>query len=501
MKNDSGGNPRNARTSKRLSANSFFYGWDVHLCIGLLCLYLGGPLTAADYTQQVGGNAPANVAIRLGNPVTFKWLAGTTVYCDLQGTGNYTSIGSTGSYTIYGPMTINTITGPITQTFTGGNVSQSAPYPVVQWTAAPVSITRRYKWASSTAAPIDVSIDCPVATCDVSYLVNSGYSFVFNRAAQVFNLTGTGPTENRGELILALMNKTGAKMLMGWGNKMLELAPGMNLIRYDGLLDEAGLPKVRPGDFSGTLINAPDGHNYLVGVIQPSTTNPGGFVWAAPPPNPYPTAPSGGIDQVRFYDGPPGPIIGFLHSGGGSDMNLLPTIQPASPSNTTGSNGTISDPTLPKPPQTVDNSVSNTTNNTTTNNTSVHNSTVINNNYTAEEKPAVPGNEGGANGLSSPDTSGDTGDSAGTPGGDTVGALGSARGAVQSAFGANSFKLLAEGTIPTVSVYPFDLNLGSWGSYHRDVNFSATPFPQFRMACLVVMTLGLGVSLMKRLTI
>ncbi len=432
-----------------------------------------------------------------GNTVTFT-VPNTGVYVDLTGSGNYVlktatfSVG--GDYpTFYDPNYYHIISW--------SGLSASNP---VTGTAPEKSKLIRYKATSSSTQIFDVNIIMPAVSVAITYIAGQGSSSHYlNRAPQQWSLGATGALRTTGpnkELFLALLNKTGSNLLLGWGDKMLQLAPGGNIIRYDGPVDEKGRPSVGPSDFNGALVTGSDGKNYVVGVLESSTVNPGGYAWHAPSPSAYPTAPAPGGDQIRVTDGATGPVIGMTHSNGGADYIVLPTGMTSAASNTGGGTAVLSDPTQPKPVQTTSNSTSNSTTSNTTNNSNVSNTTIINNNSTPSVAAALAGNEGGANAISY-DASGDLGDSSGTPSGDLKGKLDSTRSAINTTFGANSFKLLSQGTIPKVTTYPFIMNLGSWGTISRTVDFSQTPFPEFRAACLVVMTFGLGNSLMKRLTI
>lgn len=438
-------------------------------------------------------------------------LCGNSAVCTIVGGGSLeVDLGNgvfgtkIGAFTVGQSLPASSVDYNYVQNIAWSGLSASMP---VTGTAATKTRTIRYKATSSSTQIYDLPIVMPGLTVAITYVSGQGSTYHYiNRAPQAWSLSATAPpirtTGLNKQLFLALLNKTGSNVLLGWGNKMLQLAPGGNLIRYDGPVDENGRPSIAPSDFNGAAITSPDGTNYVVGVLEPSTVNPGGYQWHSPGPSAYPTAAAPGGDQVRYTDNGGGPVIGLNHSNGGADYVVLPTGIIKAPSNTSSGGAVLSDPTQAPPIQSSTNTTTNSTSNNTTNNSNAGNVTIINNNLTSTPKDdvAAPVNQAARDALNY-DGSGYTGDSQGTPGGDLKGKLDSTRGAINTAFGANSFKLLAAGSIPKVMTYPFTMNLGSWGSFNRTIDFSQMPFPQFRAACLVVMTLGIGMSLMKRLTI
>src|SRR5690606_18809223 len=91
------------------------------------------------------------------------------------------------------------------------------------------------------------------------------------------------------------------------------------------------------------------------------------------------------------------------------------------------------------------------------------------------------------------------GDEEGKPG-DVAGGLDDARGAFLSRF--QNWKLISEGaSIPKTNTYVVSLPLGQYGSLNRTLDFTQQPFPAIRTAVLILLTLGLGFNLMKRLSI
>lgn len=86
----------------------------------------------------------------------------------------------------------------------------------------------------------------------------------------------------------------------------------------------------------------------------------------------------------------------------------------------------------------------------------------------------------------------------GKPTGDPVGSLQVAREAMKNKL--SNFQLLQQGTIPKVMAYQFSVST-PLGPIQKSIDFSKQPFPAIRAAMLVTLTLMLGNSLLKRITI
>lgn len=80
--------------------------------------------------------------------------------------------------------------------------------------------------------------------------------------------------------------------------------------------------------------------------------------------------------------------------------------------------------------------------------------------------------------------------------GDSVGAL---RESLIGKFAA--LGPLAPGSIGRTNLLPFELDCGRFGLVKRDISFSNAPFPQIRVACLVVFTMVLFLSFVRKLVI
>jgi hypothetical protein len=64
-----------------------------------------------------------------------------------------------------------------------------------------------------------------------------------------------------------------------------------------------------------------------------------------------------------------------------------------------------------------------------------------------------------------------------------------------------AFRLLASEGIPRTNVYQLSMDMGSFGSINREIDFTEAPWPALRAAALVMMTFVFGVSFLKRCTI
>lgn len=359
-------------------------------------------------------------------------------------------------------------------------------------------------WRVGTNGPSQQFIvDVPSATATVLWSENNG-GFKYITAPPVYmKFNGTEleepepPAEERGEVMIQLWNATDTDQKIRWGDLEMTLKPGFNQFRYDGPLVN-GVPSIAPDDFQATKYSS-GGHNFVMGTLGYHASGEG-IEWKEPPLPP--SAPSNPAkDKIEILS--PGnhlhgPTIAIRHPGGTTTITTLPKTPdpPANGgSNTTGPGAVISDPTAPAPTQTTNNTVTNTVNHNTTNNTTVNNTTVINNNGgTADGE----NNNGTMNSIN-PDHEMGEGDEDGRPG-DVAGGLEDARETFLNRF--QDWKLIAEGSsIPKTTNYTISLPLGKYGAINRSLDFTQQPFPAIRSAILILLTLGLGFNLMKRLSI
>jgi hypothetical protein len=295
------------------------------------------------------------------------------------------------------------------------------------------------------------------------------------------------------ELFLALLNKGAIPILINWGSKLLELKPGLNLIRYDGPTNAGtGLPSVSPTDFKGTVLTN-GGKQYVVGEIAPNST--GGGTWQ-PAPVIAPTAPSGGNSQVAIRNDYGSGSITLTNQAGVTTVAPFPPTVPPAPPRSTGTGATLSDPTLPNPGPTTNNTTTTVVNNTT------NTTNVITTNTTIEGTPSD--DDGGAAAAAAFNATGEVLPTApgepGVAGSELKDFVQSKPGEISSAFG--GFKnILAIQTIPQTMSYPLNISLGSMGSINTQIDFNAMPFPPVRAALLVMCTLGVAVAFMKNITI
>jgi hypothetical protein len=289
-------------------------------------------------------------------------------------------------------------------------------------------------------------------------------------------------------------NNTGVEQIIQWGSKQLTLQPGTNAFRYDGELDSSGMPSVRPSDFSGTLITDANGRKALVANLDNGIEK--GVKWGTPPVL-SPTAPiaSPATDAIEILSAPTATTPGTMairHPNGATSLVGIPT-----------GGAVISNPTVAKPAQTTSNTTTNITNNTT-NNTQTTSTTVINNDGTT----TAPGSDVGpdtsaVNGITPPsDPSSDsvptTNLQATTDRIKSSQTLGLAR--IQSKL-TNFDRILAVESIPKTMVFTHTLALGQFGTFPLNIDFTKTPFPQVRLASVMVLTLVVGMAFMKRITI
>ncbi len=307
----------------------------------------------------------------------------------------------------------------------------------------------------------------------------------------------------RKELMLLLMNNTGLPQLVRWGDRMLTLLPGMNQIRYDGPVDNTGMPTVRPSDFQGTSVTSPAGHTLLAASLEKGIDNSVG--WGAPPKVP-PTSPtlSPKVDQYEIAVAPTPTTAGTLvirHASGVISLIGMPPTAAPTPSNTTGPSAVLSNPTAPKPPQTSSNTTTNITNNVT-NNTTNSTTNVINDDGSSKD-PATVTN---AKEMDNIQATADDG-----KGLSVMTSLTAARDAFQgkqstalqsviSKFSGFD-KILSVTAVPKIMTFSHNMDLGQFGSRQLTIDFNKTPFPQVRNASLVVITLLMAMAFMKRVTI
>lgn len=356
------------------------------------------------------------------------------------------------------------------------------------------SIMVYYRWdINSVQTSGSFSLVCPSATLSVTYKVGIQSGVFFQQPNFLFTIEagdltiGKNSVPPRGELEMVLFNKSASKILMSFGSKLIELAPGMNRFRYDGPLDSFGLPKISPPGMNATKVSS-GGSNYLVGELSASPL--GGAIWGSapvvPPSNPDATH---SLVSLRTDVGL-GVVVALSNSNGTQTVGVInpPPIQTSS--NTTGLGAVISDSTLPKPAQTIANTTNSTTN--ITNNggsTSIVSTTNIN----SDGKALSP--EQSAQVQSIPEDVTPSTPSLGSLSG-TVLDVGSA---LSSKF--NSLDLVAKSGVPKVSSYTMELNLGPYGNLTRTIDFTKNPFPAVRAAMVAMTTLFFGLAFLRRSTI
>lgn len=319
----------------------------------------------------------------------------------------------------------------------------------------------------------------------------------FNAEAATVTDNDGPPVVERKELEICLMNNTDQTVLTRWGSKALALAPGLNHFRYDGEVDGDGMPLVRPGDFQGTLLTV-GGNSYLVANLE---ANGYGGLKFGPPPVVPPVAPSAGRPQLTgTNEMGVGVVLNLNGSNGVTTTSVLGPPVAQTPSNTTGTGATISDPSKPKPVAGSGNTVTNVTNNNF-DNTVVKNTTNVVQEVSNDALKAsdVLANMNEANALQGDGILPVTQE--GNPLVPLKAALGDAQTAASGKFGGFINNVLAVQTIPKTMVYSFQVDLGEMGSISQDIDFSKNPFPPVRAAMVVVMTLGFCVAFMSKITI
>jgi hypothetical protein len=309
------------------------------------------------------------------------------------------------------------------------------------------------------------------------------------------------PSEMREELILALNNTTGFPQKMFWGDKLLNLEPGINQIRYDGAIDQStGMPSVQPFGFTGVRLPSPEigGNDQILGTLSFHPSGEGVYWAPAPvfvPPSFSPPANSPWVEIVSPATSTSGATV-IQHAADGSrTITTLPLLAGSSGGSTTTSGGgaVLSNPLQAPPTQTA----SNTTNNSSTNNNSETNSTTINNTTIINNNGEAVSNVAEANAIQFDETL--TPDPSGSPTEDLKVGIGDAKSAALSKF--QNFAVLQSGAIPRADNYLISINLGRMGTINKTIDFTSLPFPQVRLCFLVMMTLAFGVAFMRRITI
>lgn len=416
--------------------------------------------------------------------------AGGTITVNVFNTAQ-TSFSATPVY-VYSPFTW---TGPANSTA-----------PPVEGKSSSKTWSFIYRWGNYGVPEASLPVTIQPATVMVSWGSNSPRPFFTSPILMTFNSgsltnTGTPAGKPRGELLLMLLNNTGIPRLIKWGTMEMLLSPGSNLIRYDGEVDANGMPLVAPSDFTGVIVTGADGSKTLVANLDEGVE--GGVKWGLPPLK-APATPiaSPKQDVVEVLTAPtstkPG-TMAIRHPNGAVSLVGIPPLVGATPSNTSGTGATLSDPSLPKPTQSTTNTVTNTTNNTT-NNTTITNSTT---NTTGPLPTDIPPNTNALNGVTgTDDTSADTALNTALDATRTGIATKQAQGAGMISSKFSGFeKMLAVEAIPKIMYFTYPLDLGKYGSHTLTIDFSKTPFPQVRLAILACMTLMLGNAFMKRVTI
>jgi hypothetical protein len=304
------------------------------------------------------------------------------------------------------------------------------------------------------------------------------------------------PNTTIGELLMLLNNETDQDQVVRWGNRDITLKPGVNEFRYTGAIDSNGFPSVRPSDFQGTAFSH-NGRNYVMAGIQFGVNQQGevGAIRFAPPYAPPGSSSSPPKINLLTPSGPSnGPTYGILKPDGTTHV-----FTPATPP-TGGSPPSvvpvISNPTYPNPSPSGSNIVYNTTNNYINN---THNKVVNTDLDGQDSKDGIPqeppqGSPGASFGVGNLSQ-----DPQGKPSADLAGTLTSARTSFQSRI--QNVRLLSTGGIPQITTYNMSLNLGNFGSVNRVIDFNESPFPQIRLAILVMITFVIGNAFFKRLTI
>jgi len=311
---------------------------------------------------------------------------------------------------------------------------------------------------------------------------------------------------DRKELMLLLNNETGVPQTIMWGDKPMTLQPGVNAIRYDGPIDSNGMPLVAPSDFQGTYFDGggnispsavPLGSPYVYGRLGFHSSDEG-IAWQSPPPMTTANQAPPGVPWMEVISpqrSNSGPTVIFHAADGSRTITTLPAGGGGA-SNTSGGGAVLSNPLAPAPPQ----STSNTTTNITNNTTSTTNNTTTNNNVTNignDGTPEPEGNAGELNGLTGDGTL--VADPEGEPG-DLTGDLDGVKDSILDRL--QGYQVLEAGALPKASSFPVNLPLGgSYGNYVTSIDLTQTPFPQVRFALLVMLTLGLAIGFLNRITI
>lgn len=480
--------------------------WHSHCLAYVAGLCALGPLTAsAQFTRtaQLASPFNGNYLSTAGRGIVVTVVATTsgTLYWTYPGDSYFNSYAfsaGTSSFTVGG---INTTDGSATfgQTFTGA--APTTTTTTQTWNAAQKTLVMQYRWASS-GAYATYGLIIPVATLTATYNSNAPTYAHFNHAADALTLTqgqlvnGQSTIANNKMVELVIQNNTGQTVLTKWGNKTLELKPGVNHLRYDGPVDANGIPTVKPSDFIGTYVS--NGTTSAV-VATLESNGTGGTKWGpapvVPPNAALPT--NGGQVTLNTTDG-----ITYLNntkSGGLTTSTVLGSLYSQSGTSQAPSGGgaVISDGSTPPPAATVSNTVTNITQNITNNNTTNNSSTVITN-QDGQLDPSES-NVAEANALNGDDSIPTVTEN--VPGTELKTHIQGWKGKVEGKFG-NFKDLLAVQSIPKTTVYNFDLNFGStFGTFHKVIDFTAAPFPLIRTVILLSTTLGLGMAFMKRVTI
>lgn len=499
--------------------------WSSLRAFGVLCFFAHGPLAFGQFSRQATVNQTTTNAFSLGtrgvivtatNPTTSSIiLYGGTSSTASTGIGAV-GAGATVTFTV-GQFTATQLTSDMggaigSQLFTWNGLSSSNTSTMGN--APSVGKTIYFRWG--TGSVFSHLINVPPATLAVTLVSSTGTYINFNHPPDSISLNAANNNvvvaSTNDEMMMFLNNRTGKEQTIRWGDKALTLAPGINQFRYDGPKDANGLPAVKPSDFAGTVVSGGGGSGGSGGSYQgtsifanldPSIEGTG-VKWGLPPLL-APNAPSATQDVVEIISHPtatsPG-LTAIRHASGLTTLVGTPAIPQKTPSNTTGTGAVISDPTIAKPAQTTTNTTTNTTTINTTNNTSNTSSTVINN----AGQPAAPGvsyNTGGMDGIPVEAEGGvhDATVASYTQVGDRLSAGQGGTKNVVTAKVDNFKNLLASTTVPKLMAYNQSLTIPGFGSYALNIDFTKQPFPAVRTATLVVITLLMAMSLLKRLTI